>query len=302
MDLRTRIVAACDAGDSPADVAQTFSVTTRTVYKLLAVRRERGSLQPRSGQRGPKPKLQEHRDAILQAIRKTPGTTLEELRTQLKLPGCLATLWVALRRWGSRSKKVVRAAEQLRPDVQTRRRWWDILVRGRIAPDRLVFLDETAVTTGALRLYGWGQTSERVVDHQPLGNWKTWTFVSALRADGLTAPFLLEGPLTGDAFWTYVKRVLLPTLRRGDRVVLDNVAPQHDDRIEELLRRRHAKLLFLPPYSPDLNPIENAYSKLKTSLRRVAARTFEGLCEALKTILKGFPAEECRRYLGHCGY
>jgi len=151
-------------------------------------------------------------------------------------------------------------------------------------------------------LYGWGQTSERVVDHQPLGNWRTWTFVSALRADGLTAPFLLEGPLTGDAFWTYVKRVLLPTLRRGDRIVLDNVAPHHDDRIEELLRRRHAKLLYLPPYSPDLNPIENAYSKLKTSLRRVVARTFEGLCEALKTLLDTFPAEECRHYLAHCGY
>lgn len=119
MDLRTRIVAACDAGDSPADVAQTFSVTTRTVYKLLAVRRETGSLQPRSGQRGPKPKLQEHRDAILQAIRKAPGTTLEELRTQLKLPGCLATLWVALRRWGitlKKSRAGRRTAPARRPD------------------------------------------------------------------------------------------------------------------------------------------------------------------------------------------
>lgn len=105
MDLRTRIVAACDAGDPPAEVAEVFSVTTRTVFKLLALRRNTGTLKPRSGKTGPKLKLEEHRAAILQAIRATPGATLEELRTQLELPGCLATLWTALQRWGITLKK-----------------------------------------------------------------------------------------------------------------------------------------------------------------------------------------------------
>ena len=105
MDLRTRIVAACDAGDSPADVAQTFSVTTRTVFKLLALRRETETLKPRSGRTGPKLKLEEHRDRIVQMIRVTPGATLEEIWTQLKLSGCLFTLWTALRRWGITLKK-----------------------------------------------------------------------------------------------------------------------------------------------------------------------------------------------------
>lgn len=105
MDLRTRIGAACDAGDPPAEVAEVCSVTTRTVFKLLALRRNTGTLSPRSGKSGPKLKLEEHRAGILQAIRATPGTTLEELRTQLKLPGCLATLWTALQRWGITLKK-----------------------------------------------------------------------------------------------------------------------------------------------------------------------------------------------------
>lgn len=203
---------------------------------------------------------------------------------------------------GSRSKKVLHASEVLRPDVQSRRRWWDILVRGRIPTERLVFLDETAVTTGLLRLFGWGETSQRVVDHQPLGHWKTYTFLSALRTSGLTAPLLLDGPMTGDAFAAYVEQFLLPTLRPGDCVVLDNVAPHKDERIEPLIRPSGVRLLYLPPYSPDLNPIENAYSKLKGLLRRAAARTFETLCATLADLLDSFSPQECWNYITHCGY
>ena len=197
---------------------------------------------------------------------------------------------------------MLHATEQLRPDVQQRRRWWDILLRKHVPTERLVFLDETSVHTGLLRLYGWGETSQRVVDHQPLGHWKTFTFLCALRTTGLCAPLLLEGAMTGDAFAAWVEQFLAPTLKRGDRVILDNASPHFDERVERLVYRTGAKLLYLPPYSPDLNPIENAYSKLKTLLRKAGARTFETLCASLAGLLDRFSPGECLKYITHCGY
>lgn len=165
-----------------------------------------------------------------------------------------------------------------------------------------MFLDETAVQTGLLRMYGWGETSQRVVDHQPLSHWKTFTFLCALRTTGLSAPLVLEGAMTGDAFAAWVEQALAPTLKRGECVILDNVAAHKDERIERLIHRTGAKLLYLPPYSPDLNPIENAYSKLKTLLRKAASKTFDTLCATLAEVLDRFSPSECQNYIRHCGY
>lgn len=175
-------------------------------------------------------------------------------------------------------------------------------MRKRIPAERLVFLDETAVQTGLLRMYGWGETSQRVVDHQPLSHWKTFTFLCALRTTGVSAPLVLEGAMTGDAFAAWVEQSLAPTLKRAECVILDNVAPHKDERIERLVHRTGAKLLYLPPYSPDLNPIENAYSKLKTLLRKAVSKRFETLCAALAEALDRFSPSECQNYIRHCGY
>jgi transposase len=169
-------------------------------------------------------------------------------------------------------------------------------------PDRLVFVGETWATTNMARRYGWGPTADRVVGRVPHGHWKTTTFVAALRADGLTAPMVIDGALTGDLFVAYVEQVLAPALRSGDAVVMDNLACYERAEARRAIERAGAAVAFLPPYSPDLNPIELAFSKLKAVLRRREERTVERLWAALGESLDWFPADECRRYLGHAGY
>jgi transposase len=195
----------------------------------------------------------------------------------------------------------VRAAEQARPDVAARRAEWRAAQAG-FDPDRLVFLDETWATTNMARRYGWGPTHERVVGRVPHGHWKTTTFVAALRAGGLTAPMVIDGAMTGDLFVAYARQVLAPTLRPGDVVVMDNLACHKRAEAVRAVERAGATVAFLPPYSPDLNPIELAFSKLKATLRRREERTVEGLWAALGESLDWFPPDECRRYLRHAGY
>lgn len=197
---------------------------------------------------------------------------------------------------------MLHASEQLRPDVQSRRRWWDILVRGVLDISQLVFLDETSVQTSMTRTHGRAASTDRVVGHQPLSHWKTYSFVSALRRDGLTAPFLIEGALDADSFVTYVEAVLIPTLERGDVVILDNVAFHKDERVLSLLRALGVLVYYLPPYSPDLNPIENAYSKLKSQLRKASPRDLNAIAQCLKDALPTFSPSECLNYIQHCGY
>lgn len=137
-----------------------------------------------------------------------------------------------------------------------------------IDPESLVFLDETGVNTKMARLYGWAPVGERCRDRVPFGHWKTMTFIAGLRLTGMTAPWVLDGPMDGDAFRVYVRDVLAPTLRRGDVVVLDNLPAHKVAGIREAITARRAQLFYLPPYSPDMNPIEMAFAKLKALLRQ----------------------------------
>jgi transposase len=195
----------------------------------------------------------------------------------------------------------VRATEQDRPDVAAARAAWRVAQAGLDA-DRLVFVDETWASTNMARRYGWGPTGERVVGRVPQSHWKTTTFVAALRSDGLTAPMVIDGPLTGDHFVAYAEQVLAPTLRAGDVVVWDNLACHKRAEARRAIEAVGATVVFLPPYSPDLNPIEQAFSKLKANLRRREERTVDGLWVALGESLDWFPPDECLRYLGHAGY
>ena len=169
-----------------------------------------------------------------------------------------------------RPKKCLRAAEQDRPDVVAERRSLQ-LRQPKLDPRRLVFLDETAVSTTIMRLYGRAPQDEPLVQKVLHGNWKTITFISALRHNRVTAPFVLEGAMTGEIFRTYVKQFLAPTLKRGDIVFLDNASVHKAIGIEEAIEARGAILFYLPPYSPDFNPIEQFFSKLKAMLRKIAA-------------------------------
>ena len=165
-----------------------------------------------------------------------------------------------------------------------------------------VFLDETGASTNMVRRSGWGPKGERLVDVAPAGHWKTTTFVAGLRASGIIAPFVLDGPMTGEAFRAYVEQVLAPELEPGDAVVMDNLRPHKVAGIREAIRAAGASVLYLPSYSPDFNPIEQLFAKLKELLRKAAARTKEALWDAIGRHLDDFTPEECQNYLAHCGY
>jgi transposase len=151
---------------------------------------------------------------------------------------------------------------------------------------------------------GYGRTprGQRLVGAVPHGHWKTTTFVAALGLCGMTAPLVIDGAMTGDLFEAYVERVLVPALVAGDVVVLDNLSSHKRARVRELIEGAGCAVLFLPPYSPDLNPIELAFAKLKALLRKAGRRTVEGLWELLGQVLDAFSPEECRNYFRHCGY
>jgi transposase len=169
-------------------------------------------------------------------------------------------------------------------------------------PDRLVFIDETWATTDMTRLRGRAPRGQRLVAPVPHGHWKTSTFVAGLRTSGLTAPLVIDGAMNGEAFLAYVEQMLAPTLSSGDIVVMDNLPSHKVAGVREAIERCGATLLYLPPYSPDLNPIEQAFAKLKALLRKLAARTVARLWDALGDLLDCFPPQECANYLANAGY
>lgn len=167
---------------------------------------------------------------------------------------------------------------------------------------RLVFIDETSAKTNLIRLWGRSLRGTRLVAKVPHGHWKTTTFVAALRHDGLTAPTVLDGAMDGPLFLAYVEQQLVPTLQPGDLVVMDNLAAHKVAGVRQAIEKAGARVLYLPPYSPDLNPIELVFAKLKSLLRSAAKRTVESLWNFLGQALDHFPAQECAAYLRHCGY
>jgi transposase len=169
-------------------------------------------------------------------------------------------------------------------------------------PARFVFLDETGTATNMTRRYGRTLSGTRLVAAVPHGHWRTTTFVAGLRQSGIIAPLVLDGPMTGTAFRAYVEQFLAPALAPGDVVVLDNLAAHKVAGVREAIAAAGASILYLPPYSPDLNPIEQLFAKFKALLRKAAARTRNELWQAVGRLLDACPATECANYLRHCGY
>jgi transposase len=171
-----------------------------------------------------------------------------------------------------------------------------------LTPERLVFIDETGAATNMTRRYGRCPRGQRLVTSVPWGHWKTTTFVAALRVDQVTAPCVFDGPIDGASFLAYVEQCLVPTLRPGDIVVMDNLASHKVAGIKQAIEAVGAELRYLPPYSPDLNPIEQFFAKLKALLRKAAARTLDALIAAIADALTAVGPHECENYFANQGY
>jgi transposase len=195
----------------------------------------------------------------------------------------------------------VLAEEQLRADVAEAREAWR-KAQPALDPEKLVFIDETGCATNMVRLRGRGLKGARVHGSTPHGHWKITTFVAGLRAGALTAPMVMDGPMNATAFLAYIEQMLVPTLTPGDIVVMDNLSSHKGDAIRVAIEAAGAELRFLPPYSPDLNPIEQAFAKLKALLRKYAERTVEALWDRIGALLDHFSSIECRNFLRNAGY
>lgn len=193
------------------------------------------------------------------------------------------------------------ASEQDRPDVARRRADW-LRLRHHVDPKRLVFIDETWVKTNMAPLRGWAPRGQRLKGKAPHRHWKTMTFLAALRHDRVVAPWLIDGPINGEAFRLYVEKILVPTLAPTDIVIADNLGSHKSKAVRRAIRATGAKLILLPKYSPDLNPIETLFAKLKHWLRNAAARSVEAVCGTLTETLAAVTAAECQNYFVQAGY
>jgi len=290
-------------GASRREAADRFGISASSGVKWLQRWNDTGSAapKPRGGSTSP---LEAHATAILGLAAEQPDLTLKETLCALLERG-IRTSQSALSRFFRRHritfKKSLQALERERADVARARRRW-MREQGMFDPARLVFIDETAVSTNMARLWGRAPRGARVIGRVPLGEWKTITFVAALRHTKMTAPMIVEGAMTGEMFRAYVEQCLVPTLRRGDIVVMDNLQAHKVAGIEEAIEKAGATVRYLPKYSPDLNPIEMSYSKFKAHLRKAAERTVRGLYRAIRRFVPQVRPRECANYFRHAGY
>ncbi|MDE2488784.1 MAG: IS630 family transposase [Alphaproteobacteria bacterium] len=304
LDLRERALARKAAGETHREIAAALQISPSCVSKWTRRERETGSLAPAQiGGYKPRTLSGECADWLRQRIAAGP-VTLRGLTAELAARGIKTqprAVWVFLHAEGLSFKKTLLPEEQARPDVARQRIRWQ-LHQGRVDPLRLVFIDETWVKTNMAPLRGWGPRGRRLKAYAPFGHWKTLTFIAALRHDRIDAPWVFDGPINGEAFQLYVEKVLAPTLSKGDVVILDNLGSHKGKAIRRAIRAKGAHLIFLPPYSPDLNPIEQVFAKLKHLMRRAQARDVEATWRKVGQLLELFTPEECANYLVNSGY
>ena len=259
----------------------------------------------RQGQPGDS-KLDPYADFILALVAAEVDITLAEIAARLEaehgLRAAPATVWYFLDRRGiTFKKKTAHASEQDREDVAAARETWQE-AQPEFDPERLIFIDESGLNTKMARLRGRAPKGERCRASIPHGHWHTTTFVAGLRTSGLDATMLLDGPLNASSFRAYALQVLVPSLFPGDIVIMDNLPAHKVTGIREAIEAAGAKLLYLPAYSPDLNPIEMAFAKLKALLRKAARRTRDDLWQAVADLLDDFTPQECRNFFAAAAY
>jgi transposase len=292
-DLRKRILDTVHRGDgSLRQIARRFLVSVSFVTRLLQLQRSTGSLEPRPhGGGNPAVLGPEDLEQLRELIRQQPDATLEELRQRLGVSCSLMTISRALRKLGlPRKKKIPRPQEQDRPDVQERRREFSAKLAG-LDPRRLVFVDESGANTAMTRTYGRAPVGQRVYTNTP-GRWESITLTCGLRLSGVTAPLAFKGATNTDIFETYVEDVLVPELKPGDVVIWDNLKPHKSEEAIEAIEAAGAHVEPLPPWSPDLTPIEEMVSKVKEALRSAAARTTEAVYAAYASALHDVTLED----------
>ena len=285
-DLRQRVVETIQRGDgSVRQIASRFLVSVSFVTRLLHLHRTTGSVEPRThGGGNPAVLGPEDLERLGELIRRQPDATLEECRRRLGLSCSLMTISRALSKLGlPRKKKVPRAEEQDRPEVQERRREFCKQLAG-VGPERLVFVDECGANTAMTRTYGRAPVGERVYATTP-GPWESITLTSGMRLSGVTATLAFPGATNTAIFEEYVHEMLVPELKPGDVVIWDNLKPHQSEEAIEAVEAAGAQVMPLPPWSPDLTPIEEMFSKVKGALRSAAARTTETVYAAFGSAL-----------------
>lgn len=286
-DLRIRIIGAIERGEeSWRQIARRFDVHVSFVIRLVRSYRETGTVQPRPHGGGRKPALgPEQLERLRELLRDRPDATLEELRQALGASCSTMAIVGALKKLGlTRKKKVLHAAERDTPKNKRKRTIFRKKMKDN-SPESLVFVDETSANTAMTRAYGRAPAGERVEGAVP-DHWETVTLICGLRLSGVTAPIVIPGAVDSAAIETYVQDVLAPQLHPGDVVVWDNINPHKATAAVKALRRMGAKVVPLPPVSPDLDPIEEMFSKLKGALRSAEARTSEAVIEAIGSALR----------------
>ncbi|WP_372088230.1 IS630 family transposase (plasmid) [Tistrella mobilis] len=307
VDLRQRVVDAVASGMSCRAAAARFGVGVSSAIRWVARARTRSDLTPdKRGGNVRSHRIDAHRDFILDLIEAEPDLTLAEVADRLSeatgyhpRPSLVCRFFK--RHNVTRKKKTAHAAEQNRADIAARREaWFD--GQPDLDPEQLVFIDECGTSTRMARMYGRAPRGERCRAPVPHGHWKTTTFVGGLRLSGITAPMTLDGAMGGAAFLAYVEQVLIPTLRPGDIVVMDNLPAHKVPAVRFAIETARARLMLLPPYSPDFNPIEMAFSKIKTHLRSAAARTLPSLWDAIRDAIDAITPRDARGYFAAAGY
>lgn len=303
-DLRVRVAAAIADGESCRSIAERYDIAPSTVVKWSKRVRETGSPAPAKFGGHRTCSLDPYRAFVLEQIDDVPHLTLHRLKDLLAEQGIAVshdTVWRFLRREGRSFKKTLFAAEQNRPDVVRRRNRWP-RARRHLDPARLVFIDETWIKTNMAPIRGWGPKGERLIGFAPDGRWRTLTFLAALRLNALTAPCVVDGPINGEIFRAYIEQFLMPTLKRDDIVVLDNLGSHRSKAVRSSILEAGARLAFLPPYSPDLNPIEQVFAKVKHWMRMAQARTTEAIHHQIASLVGAVGQTECTNYLRNAGY
>jgi transposase len=301
-DLRERILDAVDHREgSRRKIAARFKVDVSTITRLLQLRRQTGSSQPRPHGGGVAPTLdQAGLDRLRDLVKDDPDATLEMLKQRLGVSGSILIVWRGLQKLGlPLKKKSPHAAERDTPEVQAKRRSFRKKI-APIEPGRLVFVDETGVTTAMTPAYGRAPRGERVESSAP-ASWESVTVIAALGLDGVRAPLAFPGGVNAAIFESYVEQILVPALREGDVVVFDNLASHLGPAVFEAIERAGARVLPLPPYSPDFTPIEEMFSKFKAFLRRVGARAKEHLYDAIGDGLREVSPEDILGWFRHAG-
>ena len=292
-DLRQRVIDTVERGEgSLRQIARRFLVSLSFVTRLLRHHRETGSVEPKPHRGGRPPALgPADLERLRQLNREQPDATLEELRQRLGVDCSLMAISRALRKLKiTRKKKDLHAQERDRPEVKRKRRAFRKQVAG-IDPKRLVFVDESGANTAMTRTYGRAPAGERVHGSAP-GHWDTVTLICGLRLSGVTAPVVVPGATDTAVFESYVEQVLVPQLRAGDVVIWDNLKPHKVNAVVSAVEDAGVQLIPLPPWSSDMTPIEEMFSKVKGSLRSVAARTTETVTAAIGSALHEISAQD----------